>query len=275
MRQMHFFKTTAVAVALACLVSGCKSGQSIVQPDGTTDQNGKYMPNVPDVSAQMKAAQSKNEDVVGWLIMPNTTINEAVVQTTNNDFYLRRDVQKNYAFEGCYYMDYESVMFDEGADLAQNTIIYGHNLGNPMGTHDDPEGVKFAQLFKLEDEQTAKNTPYIYLVTPAQTHIFEIFAAFYCEERLDPVPYHLAQYTEQRLSTLAADAKARSNFTYDVTVNPTDKLLTLSTCTYRYGTYTQNPEQRYVVMARLMQESDRYRETAAIEKNPNPKVPQF
>ena len=41
-----------------------------------------------------------------WLTLPNTTINEAVVQTTNNDYYLRRDVKKNYAYEGCYYMDY-------------------------------------------------------------------------------------------------------------------------------------------------------------------------
>lgn len=99
---------------------------------------GELPPALPNVSAELADAVRQNSDVVGWLTLPNTTINEAVVQTTNNDYYLRRDVKKNYAYEGCYYMDYESVMFDNGADLAQNTIIYGHNLGSPMGVKDDP-----------------------------------------------------------------------------------------------------------------------------------------
>lgn len=180
---------TALLLAAALLVScaGCKKsgGQGTTQ-DGEYDQSGNYRPALPNVSAELADAVRQNSDVVGWLTLPNTTINEAVVQTTNNDYYLRRDVKKNYAYEGCYYMDYESVMFDNGADLAQNTIIYGHNLGSPMGVKDDPEGAKFAQLLKLEDIELAKKTPYVYLTTEGAAHVFEIFAVFYCEAETSP-----------------------------------------------------------------------------------------
>ncbi len=269
---------TALLLAAALLVScaGCKKsgGQGTTQ-DGEYDQSGNYRPALPNVSAELADAVRQNSDVVGWLTLPNTTINEAVVQTTNNDYYLRRDVKKNYAYEGCYYMDYESVMFDNGADLAQNTIIYGHNLGSPMGVKDDPEGAKFAQLLKLEDIELAKKTPYVYLTTEGAAHVFEIFAVFYCEAETSPVPYHMAEYSDERFNALIGDVKARSESAYDVEVTPEDRILSLSTCSYKYGTYTQNPDQRFVVMGRLVREGEGYHETANLVKNENPKLPAF
>ncbi|MCI8649177.1 MAG: class B sortase [Anaerotruncus sp.] len=242
---------------------------------GGYSQDGTYTPPMPDVSDALAAAQKVNNEVVAWLVLPNTEVNEAVVQTTNNDFYLRKDIEKKYAYEGCYYMDYESLMFDEGKNLARNTIIYGHNLGNPMGVKDDPTGVKFAQLFRLEEEQLAKQTPYVYLVTPAATHIFEIFAVSYCEAETSPIPYHYAEYSDKDFLTLVADMKARSLYTYDVSVSADDQILTLSTCSYKFGTYTQNPDQRFIVMGKLVKEGATFHETAALRINENPKQPSF
>ncbi|MFR9191100.1 MAG: hypothetical protein ACLVL7_13435 [Anaerotruncus massiliensis (ex Togo et al. 2019)] len=88
---------TALLLAAALLVScaGCKKsgGQGTTQ-DGEYDQSGNYRPALPNVSAELADAVRQNSDVVGWLTLPNTTINEAVVQTTNNDYYLRRDVKR-------------------------------------------------------------------------------------------------------------------------------------------------------------------------------------
>lgn len=274
--QTRQSRLIAAALAVCCFFAGCSQKQGeIVPPQGGIDESGAYRPQVPDVSAQLSEAEKENSDVVGWLMLPNTTVDEAVVQTTDNEYYMRKDVRKNYAYEGCYYMDYESVMFDDGKDPSQNTIIYGHNLGSPKGVRDDPEDVKFAQLLKLNDEAVAKKTPYVYLVTKGETHIFEIFAAYYCEAHLNPVPYHLVDYTAEDLLALTSDAKARSQFLYDVEVRADDKLLTLSTCTYKYGTYSQNRDQRYVVMARLMKPGDKFHEEASIKANPSPKEPDF
>lgn len=130
--------------------------------EGGYDAGGNYVPTIPDVSKELEQAVKDNSDVVGWLQVPDTKINEPVVQTTDNEYYLRRDYKKNYSYAGCYYLDYESVLFDEGKDLPQNAIIYGHNLGNPLGTKDDPEADKFAQLLKFDDVEFAKKTPYTY-----------------------------------------------------------------------------------------------------------------
>lgn len=262
-------------LALSLGACGKKAEAPALPPQGDVDESGNYTPTVPDVKVALGEAQAKNAEVVGWLQLPNTAINEAVVQAGNNDYYLRRDVNKKYAYEGSYYMDYESVMFDDGADLARNTIIYGHNLGKPMGVKDDPDDKKFAQLFKLDDIELAKKTPYVYLTTKGATHIFELFAVFYCEANITPVPYHYADYSDEQFVELVADAKKRSLYSYDVAVGAQDKIVTLSTCSYKYGTYTQNPDQRYVVMARLMRPGDRFAETAALTPNAAIKQPPY
>lgn len=274
MKRNGKIKAGALLLA-ACLLSGCivegKSPDTVGRQSGSgTDQL-----KVPQVMEKLDKAIAKNSDVVAWLTLPNTTVDEAVVQAKDNEYYLRRDVERKYAYEGCYYMDFESVMFNDGKDLATNTIIYGHNLGKPIGVKDDPNGVKFAQLLKLNQEETAKKTPYVYLTTKGETHIFQIFAAFYCESFTKPVSYHHAEYSTQQMEALTADARARSTYLYDVTVTGDDKLLTLSTGTYRYGTYSQNPDQRFVVMARLVTEGEALSPEAKISPNPSPKEPSF
>jgi len=270
-------KTVALFSTVIMLITlpACGKKGTIDNPNGEYDSSGNYTPSVPDVSKELEDARKQNTDVVAWLQLPNTKINEAVVQTTNNEFYLRRDVKKNYSYEGCYYMDYESVMFDDGADIARNTIIYGHNLGSPMGVKDDPDGVKFAQLLKLDDIEVAKSTPYIYLTTESGNHIFEIFSVMYCEALTKPVPYHYADYNDEQFELLVSDAKARSQYNYDTAVTAQDKILTLSTCTYKYGTYSQNAEQRFVVMGRLVRKGEEYHEKANLTANENPKAPSF
>ncbi|MEM1484039.1 class B sortase [Oscillospiraceae bacterium PP1C4] len=276
---MHtmMLKTAALLFAVILLISlpACSKKDNTGKPQGEYDQSGQYTPSVPDVSKAFEDARKQNTDVVAWLQLPNTKIDEAVVQTTNNEFYLRRDVKKNYSYEGCYYMDYESVMFEGGKDLARNTIIYGHNLGSPLGVKDDFNGVKFAQLLKLTDIELAKNTPYIYLTTESGNHIFEIFTVMYCEAVTKPVQYHYADYSDEQFNLLISDVKARSLYQYDVNVTTEDKILTLSTCTYKYGTYSQNPHQRFVVMGRLVRKDEGYHETAPLTVNENPKAPSF
>ena len=54
-----------------------------------------------------------------------------------------------------------------------------------------------------------------------------------------------------------------------------DKIISLSTCSYKYGTYSQNPHQRFVVMGKLVTEGEDFYETADVHQNPDPKEPDF
>ena len=50
---------------------------------------------------------------------------------------------------------------------------------------------------------------------------------------------------------IITEARDRSEYDYDVTVSGTDKILTLSTCSYKYG---RRKDVRFVVMAKLLEE---------------------
>lgn len=286
------FKKTA-AVLLCCLLllptAACGIGKqgnagsepeeqvsSWENPPVTSRPDSSFQPDMPEAAQQLQEAVSKNSDTVGWLIVPGTEINEAVVQTTDNEYYYRRDALKNSSFAGCLWMDYESSIGDgEAENFSRNTIIYGHNLGRPQGVRDDPSGEKFAQLFKFDDLEFARAHPYFYFITSQGTHIYEIFTVFYSEDKLSPVPYHYASYSDKDYDALLNDVRARSQFDYNVAVDTDDKIITLSTCSYKYGTYSRNPHQRFVIMGRLASGDENFYETADLQINPDPKAPDF
>ena len=49
-----------------------------------------------------------NSDVVGWIKIENTEINYPIVKTTDNDYYLHRDINKEYNTCGWIFMDYKN-----------------------------------------------------------------------------------------------------------------------------------------------------------------------
>ncbi|HCJ13963.1 MAG TPA: SrtB family sortase, partial [Erysipelotrichaceae bacterium] len=46
------------------------------------------------------ALKQKNADVVGWLYIPGTKIDEVVLKGANNDTYLHHNIDKQYSFAG-------------------------------------------------------------------------------------------------------------------------------------------------------------------------------
>lgn len=239
-------------------------------------------PDVPqqDVIDKIVEAKNKNQDTVGWLTFPGTTIDDVVLQAKDNVYYERRDITKNYNWYGCYFADAGN-KFGTRKDLTANTIIYGHNMS------DRTNDVKFAQLMNLidfngdgvanakDDTGTnldfAKNNPYIYLSTVDDDMVFVIFAAYYTDTNFQ---YHLETPSAEVLQGIIDEAKLRSELIYDVDVNSGDKILTLSTCCYRFGGEA-NKDQRFVVQARLLRQGETVKETASVTKNPNPKRPTF
>ena len=79
-----------------------------------------------------------NKDVAGWLTIPNTNVDYPFVLSKDNDYYLRRDIFRNYATAGTLFMDFRCVK--DFSDF--NTIIYGHNMKN---------GSMFSDLEKYAD----------------------------------------------------------------------------------------------------------------------------
>ena len=260
---------TAVVV-LFLVLRGCASEQG---PESGSDSGtiGSSSLELPDFSEMLAKAHEKNADAVAWLYIPGTDIHEAVYQAAYNKYYLRRDGNKLYSFAGSLFLDYRNTL----APLSQNTIIYGHHLGSPMGLRDDPNGVKFGQLLRFAQEEFARDTPYVWLTVGEETYAFQVFAAAYCEAYTTPVEYHHPSFSPQEWQTLISDLEARSLYQYSVQVGAQDKILILSTCVYKYASYSQNPNQRFIVAAKLVDGGVGAADQAEFTVNPDPKPPQF
>lgn len=232
----------------------------------------------PELGEKIAEVQTKNSDVVGWLQVPDTEINAAVVQTTNNTYYYRLNELKEYSYTGCYWADYECGMGATSAELMNNTIIYGHNIdyGSNTGTAevDEKDGDRFSQLFYFADEEWAKEHPYIYFSTPEEDMLWEVFACAYTNTDFNYIQVlkdskvsKTEQLTGEQLMTIVNGGRDRSEYDYtDVEVNEDDKILTLSTCSYKYG--MRSPHNvRFIIMAKLVTEDDKLVETANITPN--------
>ena len=92
---------------------------------------------------------SENEDIKGWLCIPDTLINFPVVGTDDNAFYLSHDFTGDKSSAGCPFMDKDTQVWDF------NRVIYGHNIG--AGSQ-----AMFSTLLKYEKEEYFKEHQTIY-----------------------------------------------------------------------------------------------------------------
>ena len=225
----------------------------------------EHLPSHRDKIAEYKAI---NSDVVGWLEIPDTTINDVVVWYPNdyNEYYLRKDVYKRYNQAGSYYADFRNKFDGTAAGLSRNTVIYGHSLD----MNDNPDAPYFSQLKKFLDQDFAEQHPYIYFSVEGEELVWEVFAVFYSTIAL---PYNVPDQSNEEFTALISEANKRSEYIYDVDVTTGDKILTLSTCVYKFTPGVYPNDYRYVVMAKLVDPSEPFKKTASLEKNPNPKEP--
>lgn len=72
--------------------------------------------------------QSTNSDLIGWITIPGTNIDTAIVQarSENPQYYLNHDIWKAWNPWGAVYLSSECI--EEGLE-SPNAVIYGHNMG--------------------------------------------------------------------------------------------------------------------------------------------------
>lgn len=241
----------------------------------TTNNEVENQPEVvPDLSMQEKLEKGieRNYDTVAWLTLPNTGIDDAVLQSWDNEYYEGPvDEDKNYDPFGVFYADYRCDLLNGRKMLDSNTIVYGHS-----DYKDDPttDGKRFSKLYYYKDFYFLKDNPYICFSTEGEDMIFQIFAVFYATVNKDDPNYFyywsipewdypsVAQAErDQAFIELVENARKRSEYIIDLDVVPGDKILTLSTCTGNYNGHlftvpnSGYENYRFVVMAKLLDET--------------------
>ena len=225
---------------------------------------------VPDYSPIVQ----QNDDLVGWIKVPNTEINHPVVQYKNNDYYLNHSFEKRYDYRGAIFMDYRN----DAVILDSNTIIYGHNAYDTT---------MFSELVKYEDIEFYKKSPVIEFNTLESNYKWKIYGVFITNATASEDNNYIFNYIYpymdgENFNGFIEEVNKRRLYTTDVDINDDDKMLVLSTCvrnldlTNKYGKTTYRANARLVVLARMVRDGESAKVNVDNAKvNASPKYPQL
>lgn len=183
----------------------------------TTSQSVPTKANTNFINVNLNYYIQKNSETVAWLQVNGTKVNYPVVQNKDNNFYLEHDFYKRKTKNGWIFADYR----DDFTKFKNNTIIYGHNLINDTMFGTIPNLLK-------KNWYSNKNNHYIKLSTKTTNSIWQIFSVYKIEPTTDylQTSFNSAITYQEFLYKL----KNRSVHKFNVDLNYTDKIITLSTC---------------------------------------------
>ena len=200
--------------------------KAIIETPNDNNDNTQENEDILPISVDFSVLKQENEDIVGWLYLEDSPINYPVVQSNDNDYYLRRLVNGEYNIAGSLFMDYRN---DSNLE-DNNTIIYGHNMKN---------NTMFGSLQEYKNQDYYDNHRVMYYFTPEKNYIIELFTGYTIS--VDSDIYDLSVIDSSKLEELIS----KSDFESNTKVTEEDKIITLSTCAYEYD------GARYVVMGVL------------------------
>ena len=186
---------------------------------------------------QLEELKKENNDIVAWLEIPNTKINYPVLQTSDNEYYMKHNYKKEKSGDGSIFLDK-----DYNWDIpSSNLLIYGHNNKN---------GNMFQDLLKYEDENYYKEHPTIQFTTVNEDCTYEIIAVFKSrvyyksEKNVFRYYYFINAENEEEYNNYVEESKKASLYNTGKTAEYGEQLLTLSTCEY------SQEDGRFVIVAR-------------------------
>ena len=155
-----------------------------------------------------------NNDIIGSIKIDGTKINNLIVKTTNNKYYLNHSLKKEYDERGSIFLDYRT-------DLNSMQInIYGHN----SNVYDLP----FKELEKYLNQDFYNSHKYVEIWNGQEIIYYEIFS----------VQIVTNDYEHMNLfpSDLEPHLNKLNESIYDTGLKATkdDQILVLQTCSYKY-----------------------------------------
>ena len=180
------------------------------------------------------ALRQVNEDVLGWILIPNTKISYPLLQGEDNEFYLKHNWNKVRNSTGSIYLECQN-----SSDLSDfNTILYGHRMSDRS---------MFGLLKKYKEPEYWNDHSVVYLTDTSGCRTYEVFAAF--EVGVTQQTYRLGEFDEEAKQAFIDFSLEQSVIDTGVVPTVYDRILTLSTCT------GNGHETRWVVQAVLRGEA--------------------
>lgn len=194
----------------------------------------------PQILAEYLELYNLNNDMVGWLTIPDTNINYPVMQTPHEpNFYLHRNFYKDYSYGGTLYA-WETADINAPSD---NITIFGHRM-------EIPSRDMFFALDKFKTKSYWEEHQFFSFDTLYEKHTYQIIAVFKTHA-VTGYPYHrfTDATTEAEFNDFITNIKQISADTFyetGVSAEYGDKIICLSTCEYT----VDRDHGRFVVVAK-------------------------
>ena len=76
--------------------------------NGQTESAIKPVSETAPITVDFERLQEENKDIIAWLYCPDTEINYPVVQSKDNEYYLRRLLDGTWNIAGTLFIDYRN-----------------------------------------------------------------------------------------------------------------------------------------------------------------------
>ena len=200
---------------------------------------------------------------MGYLSAEAVNLNLPVVQTSNDEEYLKKNFYGQTTKYGCPFVTH----LNNIDPLDMNTVIFGHHMNN---------NTIFGTLDAYKKIDGFKKAPVITFNTLYKNYQWKIIAAFitnaYGKDDVNGYvfPYYFTSLSSyEKYSSYLNELAQRSLYDTGVDVVPTDRILTLSTCSHEFE------DARFVVVARLVRPGESALvDTSKAVVNSSPRFPQ-
>lgn len=162
---------------------------------------------------------SINPDVVGYLKVNNTNVDYPVVTSSDNQYYLKKNLYQENDKNGWIFMDFRN----SDKVLNDNTIIYGHNMYY--------SGVMFGTLHRALNSSWYTNPENLVITfdTMYESMQWQIYSIYTIPKTSDYL--QVSFESDEEKDAYISMTQSRSIHNFEVSVTHDDYLLTLSTCT--------------------------------------------
>lgn len=204
------------------------------KPNLTTSfQSTTPEPDLKDQVLSLSKLKERNSDVVAIIEFDERMIYEPIVQAKDNEYYVRKNIDKRYASAGI------SFISGDGSLDSKNVVIYGHSSTR--------NNIIFTPLMKYIQKEFYDAHPAFKCITAQGERIYQIFSVVNIDTNniSDSLEFTKPSWrNEESFNDFISKIKQNSLYQTNIDVNSDDEIMTLVTCD------TRDSNKRVVVLAK-------------------------
>ena len=232
-------KYSDIASIVESIKQEMQNSPDSTDPDYTGATDGNDIPGSSSlILPEYQGLYEMNNDLVGWINIPDTRVNYPVCQNlTTKDYYLYRNFNKEDSKDGCIYVREACDVFTP----SDNVVIYGHRMNS---------GAMFADVMNYRKKDFWETHQTFTFDTIYEHHTYQVIAVFITSANYgEGFAYHQFNDASNQAEFDEFMKTVHKLQLYDtgLTAKYGDMLVTLSTCTPRYE---QPSNGRLVVIAK-------------------------